>query len=454
MLPNNLQKYLEQRHAAYVIEPRIALKTASSGADAQPWARAVAMEDERGVVIAVVPSERLLDVNAVQRTLGRTLYPLADARAQALFADCEEAEWPPFAQAYGLQSIVDVSLYSQLAVRFSPGRGRLRLRMLVQEFQRILGDVRLGRFSVPMRAPEADGGRPIPVAGPEPSFAQRIDDAIRDCKGLPALPECATKLFELMGDADAGPHELAEIVELDGAMAAGILRCANSAFYGYRGRIGDVRQAIVRVLGFDMALGLAVGMSIGRGFRLPIEGVLGLTAYRRNAVYCAVLAQRLAERLPDACGVRPGTAYAAGLLHDFGRLFMGHVFPHEYALLECHRLANTHAPMPDIERRLLGVSHEEAGADLLQRWGLPDALVCAVRHHHDPGYRGEHAACAQLVMITTRALARYGLGANETDVLPADVLGDLGLTEAVVRDAAATLWQDRADVEVLTQLVG
>lgn len=457
MLPETLQRYLNAQRVAYVLEPRKFAGTPGSAiARADPeqsCARSVALADEHGTVLIVLPSNRLLDVDAVKQKLGRDLHPLTAVRAQALFQDCESPAWPPLASAYGLQAIVDVSLYAQVAVRFPPGRRDVSLRMSVQEFQRLMGEAILGRFSVPLQETGMSGLAQRPEAAPATPFAQEVANAISNCADLPVLPETASRVIELATDPNASTRDLARAVELDGALTASILRYANSPFYGYRGNIADVSSAITCVLGFDTVLGLAIGMSIGRSFRINTEGLLGLHAYRCNAVYCAALTQKLAQMLPRHSGVNAGTAYTAGLLHNFGQLFLGHVFSREHAMLETALLANDHVSMPDVERHLLGISHTETAAMLLHAWGLPDAVVTAVRQHHDPDYQGAHSAYARLVCVANRALAGYGLGINEPTQLPEGALAALGLSEERVREAAAALWERRSDLETLARLI-
>lgn len=450
MLPTTLQRYLNEQRAAYALEPHAfdaqtnaATRLVNSG---QP-AHTVALGDERGVVLVVIPADRLLDVDALREKLGRPLHPLTPERMQTLFPDCEPPAWPPFAMSYGLQAVVDVSLYSQLMIRCASGRRNVYLKLSVQEFQRLLGEATLGRFAVPLRR------RPQAAASAATSaFAREAESAMASCKDLPVLPQSALDIFKLASDPRAGARDLAQVVELDSALSANILRYANSPWYGFAGQIGDVQNAIARVLGFDLVLGLAIAMSIGRSFRIPIEGPLGMNAYRRNAVYCAALTQQLARMLPQS-NAQPGVAYTAGLLHNIGQLFLGHVFPRQHALLECGLLANTHVSMPEVERHLLGIGHDEIAAQLLRAWQLPEAIVTAVRRHHEHDYQGPHAIYAHLVAIANRALAAYGLGINEAETLPGELLRSVGLSESAVRTAAAALWDDRAEIERLAQLV-
>lgn len=75
------------------------------------------------------------------------------------------------------------------------------------------------------------------------------------------------------------------------------------------------------------------------------------------------------------------SAYTAGLLHDIGCFAMLSCWPREY-----DSLLATCPPADLLQREVqtLGVNHAEAGAFLLQHWGLPVELVEVSREHHGP----------------------------------------------------------------------
>ena len=56
--------------------------------------------------------------------------------------------------------------------------------------------------------------------------------------------------------------------------AAQVVSWAASPYYAAPGKIKSVHDAIVRVLGFDLVLNLALGLALGRSLSLPkhIEG--------------------------------------------------------------------------------------------------------------------------------------------------------------------------------------
>ena len=76
-------------------------------------------------------------------------------------------------------------------------------------------------------------------------------------------------------------------------------------------------------------------------------------------------------------------AFAAGLLHDVGRLVLASAFGQEYQHV-LRRAAEPGALLAQCEGEAFGCTHNVAGAYLLGLWGLADPVVEAVAWHHQP----------------------------------------------------------------------
>jgi putative nucleotidyltransferase with HDIG domain len=90
----------------------------------------------------------------------------------------------------------------------------------------------------------------------------------------------------------------------------------------------------------------------------------------------------LAHELAVECSYNPEVAYAAGLLHDIGRLAIGQAGAEVRA--EEERLLDSGFPLTYAETLLYGSDHAVLGGDLLEIWNLPPEIVEAVRFHHRP----------------------------------------------------------------------
>jgi HD-like signal output (HDOD) protein len=86
-----------------------------------------------------------------------------------------------------------------------------------------------------------------------------------------------------------------------------------------------------------------------------------------------------------------------------------------------------------------GVTHAEVGAYLIGLWGLPDALVEAIAHHHRPLRSTERKFGPLGAVHLADALEhhrRSDLGRHAVEDLDTEYLGSVGLA-GLVADAAS-----------------
>ena len=111
------------------------------------------------------------------------------------------------------------------------------------------------------------------------------------------------------------------------------------------------------------------------------------------------LISELVKLLPEAVAVNPGLAYLSGLLHDFGYLALGHLFPARFFLFNHFLAVNPRLPLSAVERYMLGVEHWHIGAWVMQTWSMPEEVIAAVRWHHSEDCTQPHAEYSNLVLI-------------------------------------------------------
>jgi HD-like signal output (HDOD) protein len=195
---------------------------------------------------------------------------------------------------------------------------------------------------------------------------------------LPSRPRLYAELNQVLCDPRWGPIQVAAVIERDVAMTAKVLQLANSAFFGVGHDVTRVRDAVV-YLGVETIKSLTLtAEAFGK---LAPKGIKGFSIdeFQRHAM---LVAQLTAGILPDGRGQQE--AVTAALLHDIGELVLIADGRGRWAMLnaEAHR---RQLPLHQIELELEGVTHAATGAYLLSLWGLPDCVVEAVAHHHDPG---------------------------------------------------------------------
>lgn len=453
-MPVNVRELLDREQSNYEVLLHRRTNTLTQAAEAceiplDQLVRAVVLVDGQGLLMAVLPADHVLDFEALCNLLHRNLELVPGHQLTAIFEDCEPGSYPPLAPAYDLDVIVDEAVNAMPIVTFEPGTHTSLVQMPHEHYRKLLGNVRIGQFAQPASSLHADDQALTSVI--EQFTPARVKRDIEEFHELPALPTTAAQILRLASDPRANARQLADVIEQDPGLSAQVLRYANSSLYGYAGSIKNLQTAIARVLGFEYVLNLALGFSIGKSLKIPEDGPFGMDAFWRHSVFAARLVETLGQKLPGKMRPPRGTAYLAGLLQNLGRLVLGHTFQPEFFILNRFSQANPDMPTCELERHVLGVTHDQIGSWLMEAWGLPAELTTAVRQHHNPDYWDAHAVYPQLVLIANRALAMHGLGESDTEGLPAFSLQMLELDEQTVLDAAAELFDNKEELEDLAQ---
>ena len=235
-----------------------------------------------------------------------------------------------------------------------------------------------------------------PGAGPSgltpPGCAAALEgDYIDRVRALPSLPQLVMELQAAMQQEDIDIHTLAERITLDAALAARILRLANSSFYGVSGKVVTVQQA-VSIIGVASIRTLVTACSIIGNFAPHRDAAFDLVGFWRHAIATAVCARVLAPYMQ----INPEHAFIAGLLHDIGRLVIATQCQEQY--LQVARFARDNdCSLLFAENAVLGIDHARIGSALAAHWHFPALIGEAVAGHHQCA--GDAAQPALTVLI-------------------------------------------------------
>jgi putative nucleotidyltransferase with HDIG domain len=244
---------------------------------------------------------------------------------------------------------------------------------------------------------------------------------------LDDLPPLAPGVLEVLAQLDAAEVDYAALeagIRREPALALRVLRLANSAFYGFSGQIGSVREACL-VLGTQTVRQVVLAVAVMAQLK-PARG----TPYDQRRLWqhgigAAAAAKGIAER---HSGVDPALASTTGLLHDLGKLVLNTRFDDLYREVRARRIQDD-CSLVEAERAVLGTDHCEVGALAAAHWRLPPAMVAAIRHHHDPDAAAEPLTdVVHVADVVARAL---DVGDPGDDLVPAIADGAwqrLGLT--------------------------
>ena len=203
------------------------------------------------------------------------------------------------------------------------------------------------------------------------------DEFINQLETLHSSPTVALRVMEITKNPDFQMNAVAEILELDPALSASILRLVNSSYYGLVDEVTNLRHALT-YLG-RRSLRLAV-----LSFGLVKTLVSGAPAefhhrYWKRSLTMASAARECA-RMVKTHDVDPDTAFATGLIADLGMLAIAQLETDKY--LPIAEEPDHTIDLVQRERETFGFDHMAVSQKLLIRWKLPKELIEAVGNHH------------------------------------------------------------------------
>ncbi|OGO85570.1 MAG: signal transduction protein [Clostridiales bacterium GWD2_32_59] len=200
---------------------------------------------------------------------------------------------------------------------------------------------------------------------------------INNIEELPTIDANYQRIISLIQN-DADIEDITHEIEKDQAIALKVLHIANSAYYGVK--TGSIKQA-VSYLGYQNINNLILSTSVidalsNNGLSKTDSDILWKHAFITNKlvnfIYSAFLCKNLRE-----------SSNTAGLLHDIGKVILFKYFGEKYDSLYI-KSKKENLNIFELEKDVLGITHEEVGGYLLKWWELPYSIVEAAFFHHRP----------------------------------------------------------------------
>jgi HD-like signal output (HDOD) protein len=216
------------------------------------------------------------------------------------------------------------------------------------------------------QAPEAAGHSETFTVADELRL-QIVDHLLREDFRVPPMPQLATRVLELTRK-DFSLRDLGNLILTDQAVAAQILRYANSALGGAERRVDTLPMAIQR-LGTDQVVNVVLAISLHAersGRDIFAEQKRRLWTHSNTTAF---FAQSLAARV----GLDQNLAFLCGLLIDFGMSVL-------YSLIQ-DVLSQGYAPSKVVDE-IVQDYHPRVGRVVGEKWQLPQAVIESIAHHH------------------------------------------------------------------------
>ncbi len=230
-------------------------------------------------------------------------------------------------------------------------------------------------------------------------------------KLLPGFPHVCRQVIEAI-DAGKRFSDVAQILEVDGALQASILRTANLARYAARNRIETIPTAL-SMIGMDETRKIIVGRAMAELMGKVDEAGFDSRGFFLHAVSVGYLVQLLSlniesptqrqRELIDSLRMPPEVlgalrqlqlwihfnvgddldTFGLGVLHDTGKILNAVCYPEVVPLIMAEIESQEWHDVLNAERTVVGdLEHPAAGAALLERWELFPEFVEPLAGHH------------------------------------------------------------------------
>jgi len=251
---------------------------------------------------------------------------------------------------------------------------------------------------------------------------QKLRRLAGQMRTLPTFPTLYLEIVREIESQKSSIQSIAEIVAQDPGITAKVLQLANSAALGLPQNVRDPVEA-VQQLGLTTVRSLVLSAQVYSSFAPGRLKSFSAGALWAHLMKCGGLARTI-MRLEHADHAETEDAFAAGMLHDMGKLMLADALPDEFA--NALALASAeNIPLAQAEMEIFGATHAGLAAYLLGQWGLPAAMVEAVAFHHSPEKSDLKEFSALTAVHVANALANEG----GIERLNLDYLKEIGAAE-------------------------
>ncbi len=230
------------------------------------------------------------------------------------------------------------------------------------------------------------------------NFIKEVETAIEhDQLILPSAPDTVIRARQLLDDPDATTDQLARLIATDTALAARILKVANSVIYKTQNGIDNLQQAIAR-LGQKLIQTLITSHAMMQLFAQnnnsstnPANQLLEDVQIR--SIDVARLSYAIARHSRQ---LSADDALLAGLVHDIGYL----------PLLQVLGKSDNLDKRDQSIATFLKTCHSKLGGRILRKWKFPNTFIEVAEEHENIARKGSGSADLVDVIIVANLLVQ------------------------------------------------
>jgi len=227
-------------------------------------------------------------------------------------------------------------------------------------------------------------------------------------RSFPSMPATGAKMLKMLENPETSIDEIEDVLRHDPGLTGNVLKLANSAYFGIPSKVSSVRQAVL-LLGLRKLIQLVVASCVSAVMDKPVPGYdLPPGDLWRHSIAVSIAAEALVK---DKKNIDAEDIFTPALLHDIGKLILGHFVKDE--LEDIEKIASKGVPYVVAENMVLGTDHAEVGAQVLTQWSFPRDVIEAVRWHHDPDFPEQAKVPVDIVYLSNLLCQINGKGGQD-----------------------------------------
>ncbi len=207
----------------------------------------------------------------------------------------------------------------------------------------------------------------------------KTEKILANIYSLPAISEIMHEASRMLDDPSTSTVDLARLIGRDQGLSSRILSIANSSLYGLPRKVATIDFALL-VIGYKDTKNIVIALALMEAFKTKNDANLNYKSVWVHSYSVGGVARKLATDLGFKFS---GEAFVAGLLHDFG-IPVIHKYLHSAFLNIINSVNNESKTFLEAEAINLGLTHQEIGKLLGERWNLPASLCEVLAYHHTP----------------------------------------------------------------------
>lgn len=231
---------------------------------------------------------------------------------------------------------------------------------------------------------------------------------------LPPMPHVASRAMVMVENPDTTAVELTELLSSDTALAARVLKIANSAMFSRQREITTLNQAIM-VIGFKALKGVIVAATLrqlnknfGKLEKLIWENSMC------TAMFATVITKKLKKRYVEEI-------FLLGLLHSLGQIVLLYQAQtsKEYKNV-MKTIQDEHLDYAMAEQKQFGFAHPLIGALVAKKWNFSAETCQAILHYRDQvdGQKPDNEIEEKTAIVQLADLMAHAAGVGSPEGYP------------------------------------